>query len=237
MAVYLQSEFQQFYREFGDFLNSSPVMEILQPLPSLDMTISKHVNCCPPPPFIPHFFQYPPAGIFHILIQCLKAWMRFSLYPSLRAELEFEPTVADLQDATFYSFELCRTFAGIERQFDHNNAVIFPCFVPMVMAALSCSPNVRPWMFAKLRHFEEHGQICHDSIKKSLAFLWNMPEIAIEGFRVSIRDNSSDVRVVEEVVDITVDLEKVKLNQEENIEDTGLEELTRLRGVFGLQDK
>ena len=182
MAVYLQSEFQQFYRDFAEFINSSPVMEVLQPLPSLSMTASKHVDCCPPPPFIPHFFQYPPAGIFHLLIQCLKTWMRFSLYPSLRAELEFELEVADLQDATFYSFELCRTFAGIEHQFDHNNAVIFPCFVPMVMAALSCSPNIRPWMLAKLRHFEEQGQICHDSVKKSLAVLWNMPEIATEGF-------------------------------------------------------
>jgi hypothetical protein len=237
MAVHLQSEFQQFYRDFAHFINSSPVMEILQPLPSLSMTTSKHVNCCPPPPFIPHFFQYPHAGLFHLLIQCLKAWMRFSLYPSLCAELGFEPTVAGLQDTTFYSFEVCRTFAGIERQFDHNNAVIFPCFVPMLQAALSCSPNVRPWMLAKLRHFEEHGQICPDFIKKSLALFWNMPEIATEGFGVSMRDNSSDVRVVEEVVDITINLENVKLNHEENIEDTGLEELTRLRGVFGLQDE
>jgi hypothetical protein len=238
IAVYLQSEFQQFYREFADFINSSPVMEILQPLPALSMTASKHVDCCPSSPFIPHFFQYPPAGILHLLIQCFKAWMRFSLYPSLCAELECEPKVPDLQNAPFYSFELCRTFAGIERQFDHNNAVIFPCFVPMIMAALNCSPNVRPWMLAKLRHFKEHGQICHDSIKKSLAVLWNMPEIATEGFGVSLRDNSLDVPVIDEFVDITVVLENVDLNhEEENIEDIGLEELTQLRGLFGLQDE
>src|SRR5208282_789403 len=69
MAVYLQSEFQQFYRDLADFINSPPVMEILQSLPYLDMTASKHVDCCPPPPFIPHFFQYPPADIFHLQIQ------------------------------------------------------------------------------------------------------------------------------------------------------------------------
>ena len=162
MAVHLQSKFQQFYRDLIDFINSPPVIEILQPLPSLNMTASKHAHCCPAPPFIPRFFQYPPAGIFHLLIQCLMTWLRFTLYPSLPAELEFELKVADLQDrdVTSYSFELCRTFAGIEYQFDHNTAVIYPCFVPMVMAAISCSPNVRPWMLAKLRHFEEQGQIC-----------------------------------------------------------------------------
>ena len=104
----------------------------------------------------------------------------------------------------------------------------------MVMAALSCPPNVRPWMLAKLRHFEEHGQICHGSIKKSLAVLWNMPKIAMDGFGVSPRDNSSYVLVV----DITVGVGKANLNrEEENVEDIGFQELTQLRGVFGLLDE
>jgi hypothetical protein len=200
IASYLQSEFQQFYRDFTGFINSSPVTEVLQLLPSLTMTASKHVDCCPAPPFIPHFFQYPPAGMFHLLIQCLKTWMRFTLYPSLREEVEFE--VVGLENATFYSFELCRTFAGIEHQFDHNSAVIFPCFVPMAMAAVSCSPNVRPWMLAKLRHFEEQGQICSESIKKSLAVLWDMPEIMTGELGVSLPDNSFNTVVVDEVVEV-----------------------------------
>lgn len=237
-ALHLQSKFQQFYRDFAEYISSSPVMEVLQPLPSFSIITSKHEDCCPPPPFVPHFFQYPHASLLHLLIQCLKTWMRFSLYPSLRAELEFELEVADLQDATFYSFELCRTFAGIELQFDHNDAVIFPCFVPMVMAALNCLPNIRPWMLAKLSHFEEQGQICADFVKMSLAMLWNMPEIATKGFGASLPKNSSNVSVVGEVVDITVGLGKVKLNHEvENVEDDGLEALTQIRGVFGLQDQ
>jgi hypothetical protein len=99
-----------------------------------------------------------------------------------------------------YSFELCKTFAGIEHQFHHNIAVIFPCFVPMVMAAVSCSPNVRPWILAKLRHFKEQGQICNDIIKKSLAVSWNMPEIATEGLGISLPDNSSNTLVFSDIM-------------------------------------
>jgi hypothetical protein len=176
-AVRLQSEFQRFYGNFAKYITSSPVMEVLRPLPPFSMITSKHRDCCLPPPFSPHFFQDPHAGFLHLLIQYLKIRMRFLLYLLLNAELEFELEVADLQDATFYSFELCRTFAGIECQFDRNNAIIFPCFAPMVMAALNCSPKLRPWVFAKLRHFEEQGQICADVVKESLARLWEMPEI------------------------------------------------------------
>lgn len=238
MAVHLQSEFQQFYRDFADYINSSLVMEVLQPLYSLNMTTSKHADCCPPPPFTPHFFQCPHAGLLHLLIQSLQIWMRFSLYPSLRAELEFELEVTGLQDAAFYSFELCRSFAGIERQFEHNDAIIFPCIVPMVMAALNCPPYIRHWMLAKLRHFEDLGIVFSDSVKMSLAMLWNMPEIATKGFAVSLANNFSDVPVVAEVVDITEGLGKVNLNPEaENTEDDGLEALTQLRGLFGLQDQ
>ena len=196
MAVFLQSKFQEFYRDLIDFINSPSVVEVFQPLSPLSMTPSKHSDCCPEPPFTPHFFQYPPAGILHLLIQCLKTWLRFTLYPTLHVELEFELKVADLQDrdVSSYSFELCRTFAGIEHQFAHNTAVILPCFVPMVMAAVSCSPDIRPWMFAKLRHFEEQDQICDDSVKMRLAMMWNMPEIMTKGFGVSLPDNSSDVQ-------------------------------------------
>ena len=170
LAVRLQSEFQQFYRDFTGFINSPPVIEVIRSLPSPGITASKHLYCCPPPPFVPYFFQYPPAGIFHLMVQCLQTWIRFCLYPSLRAELEFEEELMSLkdQDATSYSLELCKTFAGIEYQYDHNTAVMFLCFVPLILAAVSCPPHVRPWILSKLRHFEEQGQICNESIKKSL---------------------------------------------------------------------
>src|SRR5208282_2119182 len=150
-----------------------------------------------------------------LIIQCLQTWIRFCLYPSLRAELEFEQEVMSLedQDVTFYSLELCRTFAGIEHQFDHNTAVMFPCFVPMVLAAVSCPPNVRPWILSKLRHFEEQGQICNNSIKKNLSVLWNIPEIVTEGLGVSLSGNSSETRVVGEVVEILEGMGKVNSNR------------------------
>ena len=41
MGVYLQSKLQRFYRDFTDFINSSSVIEVLQPLPCFNMTTSK----------------------------------------------------------------------------------------------------------------------------------------------------------------------------------------------------
>ena len=93
-------------------------------------------------------------------------------------------------------------------------------------------------MFAKLRHFEEQDQICDDSVKMRLAMMWNMPEIMTKGFRASLPDNSSDVQTAGKVVDITAGVGKVDLNpEEESVEDDGLEALTQIRGVFGLQDE
>src|SRR5204863_6755284 len=71
VVAHLQSKFQQFYRNFTGFINSPSVSEVLQLLPSLSKTASKHLDCCPLPPFVPHFFQYPPAGIFYLVVQCL----------------------------------------------------------------------------------------------------------------------------------------------------------------------
>ena len=237
IAAYLRSEFQQFYRDFTSFTNSSPVMEVVQSLPSLSIAASKHRDCCPQSSFLPRFFHYPPAGIFHLVIQCLKIWIWFCLYPSLRAELDFELEVktSEDQDVMSYSLELCKTFAGIEHQFDQNPAAMVPCFVPMILAAISGPPNIRPWILSKLRHFEEQGQFCNNSIKRNLAVLWNMPEIATEGLRVFLPDNSSDTLVVGE---INGSLGNVNLNHEKgNIDDDGFEALAQLRGVFGLQDK
>lgn len=239
ITSHLQSKFQEFYRDFTSFINSSPVMEVLRPLSPLSITAPNHLDCCPPPPFVPHFFQYPPAGIFHLIIQCLQTWIRSCLYPSLTAELKFEEEAISLedQDATSYSLELCKTFAGIEYQFDHNTAVIFPCFVSIILGAVNGPSNLRPWILSKLRHFEEQGQICNASIKKTLSVLWNMPELATEGLGVIVPNNSSGKGDVGEVVAVTAGWGKVNLNLEEgNIEDVGLEALVQLRGIFGLQD-
>lgn len=241
IASHLQSKFEQFYRHFTGFISSPLVTEILRTLPSLSITTSKHVNCCPLPSFVPHYFQYPPAGIFYLVVQCLQTWIRFCLYPLLKSELESEQEVigSDDQDMTFYSLELCRTFAGIEHQFDHNTAAIFPCFAPIILAAVSCPTNVRPWILSKLRHFEEQGQFCNDSIKTSLSVLWNMPEIVIdERLKASLPNNYSGTRVIGEVVEIIEGLGKANLGHEgRNVEDNELEALARLRGIFGLQDE
>ena len=240
LAANLESEFQRFYRDFVSFITSSPVIEVLQPLQSLDITASKHTICCPPPPFLPHYFEYPPAGILHLVIQRLKTWMRFTLYPSLRSELDFDLKVFDLedQDVGFHSFELCRTFAGIEHQFDDNPAVLFPCFAPMTMAAVSCPPNIRPWMLSKLRHFEEQSQISIDALKKNLGVLWNMPEFATEGFGIYLFENPCNASVVSEDLEIIDGLGNLDLSLEEgNAEEDGLEWLMQLRGMFPLKDE
>lgn len=146
----------------------------------------------------------------------------FTLHQSLRSDLDIELEVPDLedQDAVSFSFELCRTFAGIERQFDDNPAVLYPCFVPMTMAAVACTPNVRRWMSSKLRHFEEQGQICVNTVRRNIAVSWNMPEIVTEGFGGRLLEKGSDVQVVSEDLEITLGSENVNVDLEEgNVEE------------------
>ena len=53
----------------------------------------------------------------------------------------------------------------------------------MIMAARTCSPDLRPWISSKLQYFDEQGQICIDRVKKRTHCALEYPEIGTEGFK------------------------------------------------------
>ena len=103
----------------------------------------------------------------------------------------------------------------------------------MVVAAMTCPPSLRIWVWCKLIHFENLGPFRLGPIKKNLALLWNMPEILVEGF--SWRTGSSDCESrIFEVDDSDIPPKMKKANVNDEVENDGLESLTQLRGLFGI---
>ena len=181
-ASHLTSELCQFDREFTALLNAPHVVELLEQ-GTCKVLPNEHRDCCPPLPFTPHVFEYPPAGVFMIVVQSIQCYMRSRLYPSLRSELNFlSLSEFEDHDASHYSVEICRTFAGVECSSSGSGLdVVFACFPAILMAALTCPSNLRMWVWCKLTHFEKLRQFCFEPIKKNLAMLWDMPNIQSDG--------------------------------------------------------
>jgi|SRR5277367_1631656 len=234
-ASHLKSELSLFNYELTGFLGSSHVIELLQPGPYNEILENKHKACCPTLPFVPNVFLFPPAGLFNIAIQSLQCYIRSTVYPSLRAELDFLQSIPKLEekDASYFSVEICRTFAGVEYSFPDRNAdVIFSCFSTMVMAALTCPSDLRIWVWCKLAHFERLGRFFLEPIKKNLAMLWDMPEILRDGFGPLRNDSPQhEARFLKEQVDDEDGLREFPLMDES---DDSLDSFRQLRGLFGL---
>jgi hypothetical protein len=212
VAAQLMAELQRFVLDLRGFLESSHVIEVLQPERRAKAVCSQHDDCCPIPHFKPTLLQFPAASIFLCRLQCIQAYIRGIVYPALRAE--FDDVIPELEDhdASYYSAEVCRAYAGTELQFSDQPDVILACFAPLVMAAKSCPPPMRRWLWSKLCHAEDLG-LRFESIKGNLAHVWNMPELA---------KNTSD-----EPDDLT--------GQDLGAGGGGLRSLRKFRGVFGLQ--
>ena len=100
------------------------------------------------------------------------------------------------------------------------------------MAALTCPPDLRIWIWCKLAHFEKLGQYCFDLVKENLAVLWDMPEILRDGFSpVSGDSPQRETRISSDDTNDTVGLKVVPLPDDG---DDNLESLRQLRGLFGL---
>jgi len=232
-AYHLKSELIRFYHEFTGFLISPHVVEVLQLGPYDELLETRHRECCPSLPFIPAVFDFPPAGLFNIIVLSIHCYMRSTLYPSLRVELDFLQSIPELEDkdASHYALEICRTFAGVEYVFrDSSSDVIFACFSPLVMAALTAPPDLRIWIWCKLAHFEKLGKFTFEPIKKNLAMLWDMPEILRDGFSpLRVMSPQQDARTVRREAGETEDSEMM----DEDDEDLPLKQM---RGLFGLLD-
>ena len=239
VAVHLTGELRQFQRDFIGFLKSPHVLEILQPAPASHLSFDYNPDdCCSPRALVPNLFQFPPAGIFQLVIHCIQTYIRAILYPTLRTALEFNnDVIAELEDedAAFYSVEVCRTFAGIESQNAENPEVIFQCFSPLVISALTCPTSLRQWLWSKLGHAENLG-LRFDGIKGKLAVLWDMQDILTGGLS-PMKGNSPHLQGQSfGGIDIgfDVDVGKVKMSDDTGPGDDSLRSLMQLRGLFGL---
>ena len=111
-------------------------------------------------------------------------YIRSVFYPAIRAKRKrTESTGLTGKSATYYSDEICKAFAGIEDDLQRNDPdALIPLFSILMMAATTCSPELRGWLWYKLRHFEHLGYLTFEAIKRHLAALWNIPEIVTKGF-------------------------------------------------------
>lgn len=180
----LQLQLESFRKEFLRFTQSPPVLEVLRVAKHPTQENSYHSTCCPPLPFTPHHFQYPPAAHLQLVFLCTQIYMQTVLYPVLRPKVEPDPRNKDMEDenAEHSAYELCRTFAGLEYVFGEDQDEFLPCFSPLVTAGFSCPPNIRIWLWCKMAHFEKLSSSALDPIKKTLAVFWDMPNLVEEGF-------------------------------------------------------
>jgi hypothetical protein len=243
-AVQLEAKLKRFETDFMAFAKSRHALEVLEPSTH---TISPyhHSRCCPPFPYAPIVLQYPPAGIFQMVIYCTITYINSLVYPSIHARIDSnqKAKVLKVEDGTFYCIETCRTFAGIEYSYYDDPDALFPCFSPMSLAAaMTCPPSLRMWMWCKLAHFEMLGQFSFEALKQNLAVLWGAPEILTHDFS-PLSYNAQDKSWVSlgDDVGVTAILGNVNLTDESEYENGGtereLDPLIQLQGIVGLSPR
>jgi len=217
----LELDLRLWEEEIDHFVQTRFVVEVLEPAESPPPFLSRHAVCCPQPPFIPHYLQYPPAGIFHLTISSLKCYIRQLMLPSIREALGTTLEKTD-EEASEFSVESCRAFAGLEETLgDGDPDVLLPLFASLVLAASTCPPECRLWLECKLNHFKKAGRIQMDPIMKNLAKLWSRPQMA---------SGSSPTQDVGVLTDIEPGIRELGLQGDAGGE-SDHEPITRARGL------
>ena len=196
-AIKIRINFTRFENAFEQLLNSPHTREVLQPATLILPHRSKHVDCCPIPPFVPFALQFPPSGVFWIVILATKCHIQNSIRPAIEDACGLETKHLNIDDA-HYATEICRTFAGIEDALGDNPDACLPLFAPLLLAISKCPQELRPWLWCKFLHFEKLGLATFENpILKSAAKLWELSDIrpAIKGVSelLSTQDEPGDV--------------------------------------------
>jgi hypothetical protein len=175
---HLEEELQQFLDDTDQLLNCPNAVEILQPAHlSAPRRPRRHEVCCPHFPFNPHRLQYPPAGGFRIVTYGIEWYICSVLHPAIRAKYNGNKfTKLKIRDATYYSREICQTFAAMEDDLSDDPDAIIPFFQVVMMSTMTCDLELRVWLWCRLRHFEQSGHQIFNAMKRHLAVLWNIPE-------------------------------------------------------------
>jgi hypothetical protein len=236
IAIALEERIRTLTVEVTEILESEPVVEVLMSSgKSMSRggavsTFSNHVGCCPPLPYLHFVTDFPPAGFLRYVHHGVLAYMHDLLLPNVHSILN-TPLPPRQPTQIPYAVEICRTLAGLEASFVSNPDFLIPCFPGMVSAAMTVPPDLRNWVWAKLQHFERRGEFQFEGVKKSIAALWNMPEILKPGYSWTQRDDAS--RLVEIEDDETEGGLTVHREADED-EDEELESLAKYRGLFGM---
>ena len=218
VARQLELKLRLFEEDIDHFFVLPHVMEILEPAEFPPVYLARHVACCPQPPFVPHYMQYPPAGMFRMGHLAVKCCIRTLMVSSIREALGSQLDQID-EEASRFAEESCRVFAGLEETLDDGNPdALLPLFSSLVVAKSMCPQYCRNWLRFKLGHFEKQGHIQMDPLKKSLSDVWDMPEMA---------SRSPPSLHTESLHDIEPRIRELELREDEEV----YAEITRARGL------
>jgi hypothetical protein len=146
---------------------------------------SRHARCCPPSPFTPFLFKYPPGGILQLMLLSMRIYIRIILYaPAREAGLRVETLekVFESECEDKWGYDLCHTFAAIEEAYGDNINALLPSYYALVIAGFLCSKELRSWLWYKFAHFEKSGHHYVEPVKKNLSNLWGVPELLSQSF-------------------------------------------------------
>jgi hypothetical protein len=144
-AARLEEDVRQCLTEFELLLVSKDVMEALEPVHSSSVPYrNRHENCCPAPPLTLYHMQFPPAGIVRMVIYTTLWYIQSVLYPAVRAQFDSPRTTTPFgrKDVSYYSSEICKTFAGLEEDFGDNPEAMIHLFPLLIVSTTNCSPEI-----------------------------------------------------------------------------------------------
>jgi hypothetical protein len=229
-ATELEKELRDFDEVIRQFFQSTRVVELLEPTEPPASAPESHLDCCPPPPFVPFATKYPQACVLRIVSFSVEVYIRTVLWPPLREAQNLSGVPFD-DKAGYYATEVCRTFAGYEHQLDDNPDGLIPLMTAMVLATTQCPPKYRVWLWYKLKHFEKMGHLAFDPVLRNVATLWNMPHLSMDE---SAATPVEDPETGAECEELTSTIGKVRLD--EKSADEHLKPVIKARGLYGLLD-
>jgi len=233
IAIQLEEQLTGFTKEITAFSQSKYALEVFTSSGRAISTFSNHARCCPPFPYVNFITDCPEAGFLRYVICGILAYVHDVLQPFVNSILN-PPNIPYNQRPVPYAIELCQAFAGLEASFVSRPDFLFPCFPGLVAAAMTVPPELRLWVWCKLRHVERTGTFKFDGVKKTIAESWQMPEILEEDWSWTDQEKGHVAATLVEHEEAEPEGVLNPNIEEGDEEDSELKDLTNLRGMFGL---
>ena len=229
-ADQLEQELRKWDKNAKRFFIQSDVAELLQISTTPYSHQSAHMKCCLPVPFSPLILEFPPAGIFRIVAVLGHTYLRMVMYPPIREARGVSTSIAfDEEDMSYYSLEVCRTFAGLEPFIGDNFEPVLSLFAPLIITMVTCPAYLRPWLWCKLLHFKDLAQLGFDPLHRNMERLCNMQDKVAEDFL-----NSTGRPLPAQLQELSLNDNEESEDIRSSIDDESLRPLTEGRGLYGL---